>query len=66
VKAKKETSIALMRRLRRDVQNLADWQEADSWKGGGDPAEEPGIEAGFAASKKRLRATLREIGKRLK
>ncbi len=66
MKVKKQTPVALLRRLRRDVKNFADWQEGDSWKGGGDPAEMPGIEAGFRASRKRLHATLREVGKRLR
>lgn len=40
--------------LMRFIQNYADAQEANSWKGGGDPADVPVIEAQLQLAKAQL------------
>lgn len=49
------------KRLRQLIRDVADWQETNSWKGGGDPKDWPQIEKSFKQARDKLNAFLRSI-----
>ncbi len=48
-------------KLRRAIKLYTLWYEADSWKGGGDPADIPGIEAKLREADEHLQAVIAEV-----
>ncbi len=64
--AKRQSASRLLFKLRQDIRRFADWQEAHSWRGGGDPADIPMTVKSFNAARRQLRLTLREVGMRLR
>lgn len=70
---KKKATLADAREIRRSIdwdtleelcQQLADAQEADSWKGGGDPEYIPVVEAELELAKLKLRTHIDTMRKR--